>query len=168
MVVIFEGHERAGKTHIAEKLSEILGIEVYIPPNRGCQLAETDTSNEYDEATALLENLYDNEEDVIFDRFHGSEWVYSRIFNRKTDEAGFYRMERMLKNKFKTRIIICHKDDNMVSADGNITRDTNIMIKNEFTKFYLKTECPVLLLNTSDSDLKTQIETIIKFLKEGK
>lgn len=94
MVIVVEGIDRVGKTTFVNKLSKRSGIPVFKHDASSFQYEMMDNENETDKMLQLLEMVEMLDGDVIFDRFHMSEFVYG-VINR-----GYLYEEA--KQRFKT------------------------------------------------------------------
>ena len=90
MKIVLEGCDRAGKTTLARRLSEELGMPVFSfgPPKGG------DAFSEY---CAFLDSYPG---DAILDRFHVGEFVYSIVYDRRCSmtRTQFRQVEAALLN----------------------------------------------------------------------
>ena len=100
MLVIVEGIDRVGKTTLCEKLSEKLNVPIYKHKNEQFNYSKMDNENETDKMLQLLDMYSILDGDVIFDRFHLSDFVYGTI-ERKYDliksEENVKKIEEKLK-----------------------------------------------------------------------
>src|SRR5690554_4663900 len=110
MLLIFEEADRSGKTTLATKLSEELEIP-YIKLNNiniknneeiknGISIS---THSQLETVTQLYEKGVIKH--AILDRFHASEIVYSKLFNRNYDLSYIEQIENRL-SKFNDVILI--------------------------------------------------------------
>lgn len=86
-IIIFDSPDRTGKTNIAQGLSSEFHIPYFkMPGNEKMHWREGtfQTSLEFDQ-TYALEFLRQTGYSVIMDRAWPSEWVYSVVFQRKTN-----------------------------------------------------------------------------------
>lgn len=82
MIIIVEGIDRVGKTTLCNKLHERLNIPIY--KHDKSKLDYSDMSNESE--TLKMLHLLDEYDNIIFDRFHWSDYVYGTIernYNKK-------------------------------------------------------------------------------------
>lgn len=88
MLLIFEEVDKSGKTTLAKRLSEELSLPYIKLKNISIEDDESiskDVSIATHSQLETLTQLYEKGviKDAILDRFHGSEFVYSKIFNRQ-------------------------------------------------------------------------------------
>lgn len=114
MIIIIEGIDRVGKTTLANKLSELFGIPIFKQARLGGNNQLGNNSHEYSvlnygRAIGLVDfwNSDAFTGNVIVDRFHWTESVYSLIDRNSTDPVHMMscvEME-MLKQKDKYLIV---------------------------------------------------------------
>jgi thymidylate kinase len=78
MVIIIEGIDRVGKTTLCNKLHEATGYEVY-KHFGDFDYSKMDNDNETDKMLQMLEIARIGKANIIFDRFHCSDFVYGTI-----------------------------------------------------------------------------------------
>lgn len=76
MIVIVEGIDRVGKTTLCNKIHELNNIPVFKHSNESFDYSKMDNDNETDKMLQLVELISITKSDIIFDRFHLSEFVY--------------------------------------------------------------------------------------------
>ena len=166
MLIIFEGPDGCGKTNIAEEVGKRLGVGVYKSGK------EHDIFHEPEgqylslkwanyEMIKLLETTKSS---VIFDRFFPSEWVYSQVFNRKSDLDLVTKYDEWWSSL--GGIIIWLDKHEMDVEDELIPSSKYNEIRTKYFEYMKNTKCRLLYLDTSDHDLYTQVNTICEFIKE--
>lgn len=172
MVIILEGIDRVGKTTLANRIAEEIGGQVFKAErveDRFCTLKENNAiSYGYCMGQVqLFNNTYANDKDrhIIIDRFHWTEYVYTKI-QRDRDLDSFYMRNidaEMLKNKQGYLMILMmpidiRKCSRMHGSD--LTRHQNLFTGIYETSSLLKYKCTYI---TDDF----AIDTVHKFI-EGK
>jgi thymidylate kinase len=84
MIIVVEGIDRVGKTTLCNRLSEELNIPIYKHSQRVMTYSDMDNVNETDKMLQLLDMCSLLNADIIFDRFHFSDYVYG-ILERRYD-----------------------------------------------------------------------------------
>ena len=82
MIIVVEGIDRVGKTTLCNKLSNELNIPIYKHSQRVMDYSNMDNTNETDKMLHLLDVCKLLNADIIFDRFHLSDYVYGIIERR--------------------------------------------------------------------------------------
>ncbi len=154
-----------GKTTIGNELSELLNI-----PSFKCakenkwhdQLIDLIYAGE-----TLTQFLEQTNTSVIFDRLFPSEFAYAKAYNRPTSYEKIMNIDSRYA-KMGAKIIIFYKNSDCYEDDdtGLIKTEMYEKVHNAFVEFSNLSECDVLLLNTSDKKLGTQLEKIINFIKQ--
>lgn len=164
MIIIFEGHDMTGKTNIANELSKKLHLSVVKSKrekNRWWD-PQIDLMYAVDAQVELFEQL---KLSAIYDRFHASEYAYSKAFKRFTSYEKIFEIDERL-SKLNTIIIYCYKDEKYYQDDDAyitpIQKYNNI--KQYYDEFLSLTKCKYLKLNTNDENLQSQILKILEFI----
>ena len=76
MIIIVEGIDRVGKTTLCNALSKATGIPIYKHHNAVMSYSDMDNYNETDKMLQLIDVCNITKSDIIFDRFHFSDYVY--------------------------------------------------------------------------------------------
>jgi thymidylate kinase len=165
----FEGPDMTGKTQIAKELSRQLEIPYF--KNSGEWSVQLKDSSYFKNllvfgGTFLIDFINQVRPNVILDRHYPSEWVYSRAFNRETDEE----VLRKIDEKFAEaggRIIICRrksyegiKDDLHDHVDSQVLKKIDAIYE-DFTKW---TKCRTLTVWVDDEDLNREVNEIKSWL----
>jgi len=164
-IIIFEGHDMVGKTEIATELGKRLNIKKYKNNKEQSRWQDKLVSLMYgmDEIVQLLEQVGF---DIIIDRFHGSEFAYSKVFNRFTSKEKIADIDERLA-KMDCLIVYCFKDSKAyLEDDQDIVRvDQYDKLKVAYEHFLTETKCEYIRLNTTDENLDKQVKTIIAALE---
>jgi len=169
MILSLEGPDRVGKSEIAQELSRQLEIPYFKNTNEWA----TDLKDPsyfrnlliYG-GTFLIDFIHQTRPNAILDRHYPSEWVYSRFFNRETNEE----VVRKIDEKFAQaggKIILCRrKSYNGIQDDLHTYVDCNVLegldrLYDEFTKW---SKCPVLTVWVDDENLEREVKEIREWL----
>jgi len=162
-IIIFSGHDYSGKTTIAKKLSQEIGIPYFKDKTTLKKFKEKDRLVVYlNDQNYIIQFLEQTKYSVIIDRAYESEWVYSQVFHRKQN----YELLDDLDYRFSrlgTKIIICEKDLKRYK-DEVIGIKKIAMIKKKYHDFCQWSRCETLIINTTDEDLISQIKNIKEFI----
>jgi hypothetical protein len=113
MVIIVEGIDRVGKTTLCNRLSETLNIPIYKHSQRFMDYTDMDNMNETDKMLHLLDICDISNTDMIFDRFHFSDYAYG-IIERHYDETkatnNLLILDHALSNIDAIIVFICPTD----------------------------------------------------------
>ena len=169
MIIAFEGVDRCGKTEISRELSRQHGLPVF--KNTGEWSTDLKDATYFKNllvygGTFLIDFISQVKPDVIFDRYYPSEWVYSRYFNRDTNDD----ILRKIDQKFSDiggKIILCRRksyhgifDDMHEYLDSKALSSLD-KIYEDFAKW---TKCEVFTLWVDDENLTRQISEINSWL----
>ena len=102
------------------------------------------------------------------DRWYPSEWVYSRVFNRETDDDALEKIDEFV-SKLKALIILPYRTSYNGIKDQfeSITNDKMKEIDLMYKYFASWTKCKMMRLNVDDEDLTREITEILRFIDEG-
>jgi hypothetical protein len=163
-IIIFEGVDMCGKTHIAQALSTVMRIPYFKGRKEHSRFFEQSREKSYIEAFFfLIDFLEQTKYSAIIDRFHASEYVYSRVYGRPVDVDKLNKIDELL-TKIGGVIIYCYKDDMFGFYDEIVEKEKIEFLKNKYWDWTENTNMPVLRLNTESEDLNAQLETIINWL----
>ena len=169
MLIALEGPDRCGKSEIAATLSRHVGIPVF--KNSGEWFTDLRDPSYFKNlliygATFLADFLQQTGSSVIMDRNYASEWVYSKYFNRETDDV----VLRKVDEKFAEaggRIVICRRksyngirDDLHDYVDADALKGIDALYE-EFTQW---TRCETVTIWVDDEDLEREIKEITRWL----
>lgn len=169
IILSCEGVDMTGKTQIAQELSRQLNVPYFKNTNEW----STDLkSPSYFKnlliygGTFLVDFIHQTRHSVILDRHYPSEWVYSRFFNRDTDE----NVIRKIDEKFAEaggKIILCRrKSYDGIQDDLHSYIDSKVLtsldqLYDEFSKW---SKCEILTVWVDDENLEREIQEIMEWL----
>lgn len=162
-IVILEGHDMAGKTAIGNALAK----EINAP------LIKMNKPWKHDHVVELLygaENLcqiaQQLECNLIFDRFHPSEYAYSKVFDRLTIPEQIKSIDDRM-SAMNAVIVVCYKDESAYQFDPEDKLDIAkyAPLVEAYREYAKITKCKMIFLNTSDENLVEQLATIKESLE---
>lgn len=170
--VLFDGPDVCGKTEMARELARLTGAPYF--KNKSEFGAFLSMDSEYFVNTLiyaepfLLDYLYQAHASIIFDRGFCSEWVYSKAFDRPSNDDWIRRIDDKHAS-MGTRIIIPYRSSYKGRSDpesqGKIDDRTMELLDSLYRQFSEWTHCPCLLLNVDDEDLGREMAEIEEFLR---
>jgi len=169
MMIAFEGPDRCGKSEISADLVRQLGYAYF----KNADEWSTDLRTpEYFKnlltygGTFLTSFLCQVRPNVVLDRYYPSEWVYSRVFKRDSNEE----VVRKIDTKFSMAggcIVLCRrksydgiKDDLHDYIDSAVLKE----LDRQYEEFSSWTKCKLLTLWVDDKDLCRQTADIRSWL----
>lgn len=169
-VVIFEGCDKVGKTEMAKELARRTEIPYF--KNVSEWNAFSNDPSYFASAlkygdTYFYNFLKNTLTSTILDRSYPSEWVYSKVYNRKTDEATLKYIDD-LASSFDVRIVIPYRSSYKGLKDDlhDIDEDHLQTLSDAYAKFANWTKCKVLRMCVDDEDLNRELQDILEFLGE--
>jgi hypothetical protein len=160
-VIIFEGPDCTGKTNISQRLSEIIRVPRYKNNVEKNFLFSSDSSVAAYNSFYIADFLRETKISIILDRFHISEWVYSKVFERKTKEELILEAEKIL-SSIGAKIIYCFKTKRDDFEDANVGIEKIPFIEFEYDNYFRQhLKCDMFKLDTSiDLNVDSQVEKI--------
>ena len=160
--IIIMGSDGSGKTTIARGLSESLGYEVrHCGPPKDKQ----DGFNQY------FNFIKDNNENVIFDRFHEGEAIFAPLYRGYDGSDYFPYLEEQLKEKFNPLLVLAYAPYDIIVERLN-TRGEDFVRPEHFkvaydkaTDVFNKSSLPKMIINTHDNSCDDNVLKIIKQIK---
>jgi len=163
--VIFEGPDGCGKTHIAKAFVK-RHVEFNYFKLKKDKVYVKDVSPDILklghelEAEFFISFVRQVKFNAAFDRNYPSEICYGRAF-RAIDEK-YWRIVDLEHSKIGTKIILCIK--NAKRKDTLFTRKQVEKVQKEYMRFAKETKCKILVLDTTDENLKEQLKKIDNFV----
>lgn len=169
ILISLEGPDMTGKSEIAQELSRILGISYF--KNKNEWHSDLDDPTYFKNLLVyggpfFVDFLSQAKPSAILDRYYPSEWVYSRFFNRETDNDIICKIDE----KFAEaggKIIICRrKSYKGIRDDIHSYVDSSILegLDKLYSEFSEWTKCEVMTLWVDDENLEREISEIKEWL----
>ena len=105
MIIIVEGIDRVGKTTLCNKLSQKTNIPIY--KHKKSNYSEMKNDIETDVMIQLIDLYKLLNGNIIFDRFHWSDFVYGAL-ERNYSIANAYNNINIIESKLKDNAIIIY------------------------------------------------------------
>jgi thymidylate kinase len=168
-IVIVSGPDRCGKSNIIEELSRRTGIPTFKAKAQR-EFFIGDRKNflpflRYGETT-ILDMVEQLGTSVIFDRLWPCEWVYSRCFDRESDDAVIAKLDERYA-ALNALIVVCHRssyagiEDDDDPSVKQATLEKLDALYHDFAR-QAKTRCE--FLNVDDEDLEREVTQILKWM----
>jgi thymidylate kinase len=169
-VIIMEGHDRAGKTTIAEELAERLGTEVFMTNSKECftdkSIFSHDSSNisifNYMLANYTRELVLNKmiKKPIIIYRSFLSEMVYSELLNRQTSSFHNRYADRAF-SECNATIVYC-KNNRKENFNDDQLNDKSILKSIEiYERVKRDIETDIFEVDTSSQDVDLYLSKII-------
>lgn len=167
MLIFFEGHDKSGKTTIAKELVKFLqscgNNAVYLKDYASYEVIKHNDEFPYCSYLSLLGSLFfehlDPNKFIIFDRYVLSDMVYSKVFNRKTDDAINQQVLDTIK-KAGGMHVICYKTNELQNDEIFSKQD---QIRDEYLKIK---DTNILHLDTTSENLDDELNSIFMKMNE--
>ena len=169
-IIVFDGPDMCGKTEMALELSSRTDIP-YFKNEYEWDYFERDPSYFRNAATYgdpyFASYLDQTGASVIMDRWYPSEWVYSKVFNRRTNKKILESVDALMSSR-EAKIIIPYRTtyDGLKDQFESVTPEKMKEIEDTYRLFAEWTKCDVFWLNVDDEDLDREINEILNFLGE--
>lgn len=150
-IFCIEGGDKIGKTSLIKELSKYLNIPSYKAKNEQLDFVSSQDKflqHLYWSDTRQLDLLEQVGFSIIFDRAFPSEWVYSRFYNRKTDDVQLFKNDERYA-ALNTKIVFCYRNSYIGlqdDLDPKLNSENLQKIHNLYEQFLQFTKCEVIKL----------------------
>ncbi|MHA1333237.1 MAG: hypothetical protein ACTSPL_04080 [Candidatus Odinarchaeia archaeon] len=155
-IIIFEGIDGVGKTTLAKGVAEQLNfpyIDPYFPLTWGREAKRCLADYSY----KFLEDFLPAITSCIIDRFFGSEYVYSTLFNRRENPDEIFTIEEKFTQKRSVKFI------NIIVRTHRNIENYDPKADDLFVEYSQKTKFLTLIVYNDDFD--RALKAIVNFLK---
>lgn len=170
-VIIFEGCDKVGKTEMAKELSKRLQIPYF--KNKNEWSAFENDKDYFVNALKYADPFFfsflnDTKTSVILDRSYPSEWVYSRVYSRKTDENMLRSIDDYVSINIQAKIIVPYRTSYVGMRDNvhDINSEKLQELSDLYKDFCAWTSCKTLRFCIDSEDIEYEMKSIIEFLGE--
>ena len=166
-IYIFDSPDGTGKTEIAKELSRRICVP-YFKMNSEHQNWRDRTFKEalrFDQ-TYLSQFLKQTRYSAIIDRAFPAEWVYSKVFNRETDDRVLLAVDKEFADMNATIIIPLRRSYKNSRPDEVVPEDRLQEIHDMYLKFCEWTRCSTIqvFVDDFDNNLNEEINSIYRGL----
>jgi hypothetical protein len=169
-IVILEGPDGCGKTNVAQGLSLDLKVPYYkMRHEHGAWQAGTFKEELQFGEPRQVELLRQLSADVVIDRGHPSEWVYSLAFNRETDLALLRKVDDEYARMGAYIVILLRHDYSKSRPDELVELESLPILHEHYLSFaqWTKCDCVVLYVDAFGNDLKRELDVLRPELRWG-
>lgn len=171
MVIMFDGPDRVGKTHMAIELSRRLDVPRF--KNKQEHASFLDQKDYFENAMVYTDPYFasylkQTGASVIMDRGYPSEYCYSKAFNRKTNDRMLCVVDELFAD-IGTKIIIPYRTSYAGLSDDKfsvINSDMLMKLDKLYEQFAVWTKCSVLRVCVDDEDIEREMNEIIPFIMD--
>jgi thymidylate kinase len=160
-IIIFEGHDKSGKSTIAAELSKQNNIPIF-KVNRSKYWWDPEVNLKY-LTEGITQFIEQTGQSVILDRWTPSDYMYSKLFDRDISYRKIADIDARL-GKLNALIVYCYKDKEAFVHDEEDKDFIDITMYEKMTSLYeefaVNSKCRALWLNTSDQNLDAQLAKI--------
>lgn len=150
-VIAVEGPDNCGKSHIVKSLSFLLSIPNFRFPGQHERWADSsfiELLRHYE--PQMIEFLRQTRTNIIFDRNYASEFCYSSVFNRQTDEKILNKVD-IQSSKLGTIFIIALRRSYVNNGGDIIIPDDKLQVLSEkYIEFSKWTRCRCIIIYVDD------------------
>jgi thymidylate kinase len=167
-VLIVTGPDRSGKSTVAKLLSEELKIPYFKYSQDKKALSGSDMTSLMLKIADpyFVEFLKQTGHSTIIDRHYESEWCYSKVLGRQTDEKGVWESDRLFSEIPATILIFKRKSYEGVSDDDpRLNQETLEKLAKQYDEFALRSKCRVLTFEFDKFEPIEMTKTVLKKLK---
>lgn len=172
VIVILEGCDGCGKTNVASALARAVGIPIF--KNRDEWTGFHDPNYfrlcvRHGDLGFFCAYLEQTGASVIMDRGWPSEWVYSSVFGRVTNEAALDELDMRYAAMGAVVPILLRTDySRVIDRFEEITPQMLQKIDERYRRFAEWTRCRTRIINVDDEDLERETKEIIELIEEGR
>lgn len=170
--VIYDSPDKTGKTEMARELSRLTRAPYF--KNRNEFGAFMSMDSEYFVSTLIYAEPFfcdfieQSKGSFIMDRGFASEFVYSKAFDRESNDDWIRRVDEMYA-RLGTKIIIPLRSSYIGRSDpesqGKIDDKMMALLDSLYRQFSEWTKCECLVMNVDDEDLQREMDETIRFLR---
>jgi thymidylate kinase len=164
-VIILEGHDTSGKSHIAQALSDKLNIPIF-KVSRDKYWWDPLVNLVY-MTEGITQFIEKTGASVILDRWHPSDFMYSKLFDRDISTKKIGDIDARMA-KLNTLVVYCYKNQDVYIDDKEDAEFVNKEMYSRMTRLYesysRESLCRCLWINTSDQNIEEQLQKIEKAL----
>lgn len=167
-VFIVEGVDRSGKSTVGKLIARALQIPYFKPMNDKDALKDNDFSSKMLRICDpyVVQLLKQTNYSVVIDRHYPSEWCYSHVLGRNTDEEGIWQSDRLFSEIPATILLFKRKSYEGVSDDDpRLNQETLEKLSKQYDEFALRTKCKVHVFEFDYFEPTRMTEIVLETLR---
>lgn len=166
-VIILDGPDGVGKSHIAKALAKELSIPYFRmeTQHENWRNGKFKEALEFDQ-TYIASFLAQTGHSVIIDRAYPAEWVYSRVYSRETNKDVLKAVDAMFARMGAYIIIPLRRDYSQNKKDELVKQIDLECLHAKYIEFRDWTRCNTITICVDDfgNDVEQQVPLLIKEL----
>lgn len=163
-IVIFDSPDGTGKTNIANGLSKKIGVPYFRMDTQhdNWRKKRFQEALEFDQ-TYIASFLRQTHGNVIMDRAYPSEWVYSKVFKRETNEQVLERVDREFAQMGAYIIVPLRRDYANNREDEVVPKEKLQALHDTYLAFCQWSRCTTIKIFVDDfsDDLEKELAAIV-------
>jgi hypothetical protein len=167
VVCVFDSTDNTGKTPISTEVSRVTGIPRFKNVDEHCHFLNNPDYFKFalkHVDTYFFKYLKESGASVILDRAWPSEWVYSKVMGRETDEQTLDWIDRFAAS-IGTKIVMPYRTSYDNVEDYDVIKEKIWEIDRTYTEFAKWTRCEVLRFNVDARDTRSYVNQVVDFLR---
>lgn len=167
-IILLDGPDGCGKTNIAKALSDKMRIPYFrmATQHENWRKNQFKTALQFDQ-TYLTEILKQTRHSMVIDRAWPSEWVYSKVFGRTTDNELLEKLDVEWSKLGAWLVIPFRQSFDDAREDEIISKGQLLKIQAMYSDFIRWTRCNVINLYVDDlkCDINQELRVIMPELE---
>lgn len=170
-IVVFDSPDGTGKTNISQALSRELKVPYFRMDSQhdNWRKGRFKDALEFDQ-TYLASFLKQTKTNVIIDRAYPSEWVYSRVYKRKTNDEVLKQVDAEFARMGAYIVVPLRRDYSKSREDEVVTPEKLKPLHDKYLEFCEWTRCSTIQIYVDDfnDDINKQLPLLLKELDFGR
>lgn len=165
-IILLEGPDGCGKTEISRALSLELGIPYFKVDSEKANWANDAFKHSMWFDFTLPQFLKTTRVSYIGDRSYVSEWVYSKVFGRQTNDKMLAATDEAMANLGTIVVIALRRNYAEARSDELIPNDKLQPLHDKYLEFAQWTKCRVakIYVDDFDNDLGKELDNLVPAL----
>jgi hypothetical protein len=168
-VIFLEGPDNCGKSHIGRWISHLSKIPYVRFSNQHELWGKKEFKNSLEIVEPNLASFVKQTScDFILDRSYASEFVYSKVFARETNEEVLDQVDKMFSELGTIFLILLRRDYSSHGNDIVIPDEKLLELHQKYLEFVQWTRCSCVIMYVDDfkNDLLLQGKSLLAMIKE--